>query len=1206
MAQIPEIKGPDGTYRKSLLYSTTRGLASFEGTIDPDTVFMEVSLRGGAFIQDPGMVTFEGSSFRVPNPVVFPEGYRLLGGDNLLSVRSVLTNGTTTETATINVRYVKGAESESPTPAPTDLYIERLDGVVRIVIRKDTALDTYGSNLVGFNFYASPKSGGGDEGYFLINSGLIQKTDAKKRELTSTVSSLTAEASLSGHVNYRVRGDLVSPSDESIIISPEFDEIAAIPLGSQKVRMTTTLQTVRTIEEYSFYHNRDGNEESKYPTLPNSELSLVDNTIPLYYVASAIYYDPQLGLQVESPFSIEMSGIPLSVTPATAVFPAVSKTQISESLISSIYRSHPTVAVQPGSVLRDTFIDPFSSEAERLRFILDFMHRAQSFSTLLQIDDPNLTGISIAPNRSGYKLPLAQAFRMSELRRVQDMINMAFEKLASNFGMVRLKGRKAAGAVTFYLTNRPLSSTVVPIGTVVQSGSAQFITTTYIIFNVGNMAAYYDPTSGRYTQTVYVQAVSPGNSGNVTAGAISTTNVPNINVTNNSPTFGGQYEETNYELATRVMNALASVDSGTKQGLTQVVNLTPGVLESNLVLPGDALMERDVTPEGIHKGGKVDIWIRGSQLSSISDTFAFDYHNLFNITFEIVGNPSDLTFRAVYKDNAGNTLIDSENPLTEMLDFPNGDPPRGFYNRSKGYPFVLTDIAYLSYDQVQLSATYNDPSQLDLEDELRGDFRLLKGSSHRLGTQPVRSVRSVVGSNTGTVSAGSYSLMRTQSPLQEGYSSVADDYIQFSLPRSDTLGQVLTVSNETHTMIGNYVDYFNFLGVNPLTIKVYASVLKTLEYKPVSPNEGAPDYRVIAPADPTGQPFGIQRTENSRIPTGSSVFVDYSYNENVAVTYTPNILVTTAQEHINSKRHITADIIVKESLPIAVDITATIVLATGVVSSAVDRDVRTAIMTQVFGLGMGVSLRQSDIIETIDSINGVSYVVLPLTKMAIADDAMILRESVDTSDIGDILEISSWGTSVTKVYLVKDSLSHSTSNGGGGDTQYRAVSQDSVDMTLITSVPNNEGLPLNQSANNSFIIGSGGLDIPGYSDRDTLLPQVNGYPEFFSLQTKIDAGTASPSDIERYNVLTGELETGVIEMRKSLTANRIILVLDSTDSPSNHSYAVTYFTEGDTGVKDISIGPTDYVSLGDINLTFDSDQNLSRSFGRFKSSGGSY
>ena len=78
MAQIPEIKGPDGTYRKSLLYSTTRGLASFEGTIDPDTVFMEVSLRGGAFIQDPGMVPFEGSSFRVPNPVVFPDIWEFL------------------------------------------------------------------------------------------------------------------------------------------------------------------------------------------------------------------------------------------------------------------------------------------------------------------------------------------------------------------------------------------------------------------------------------------------------------------------------------------------------------------------------------------------------------------------------------------------------------------------------------------------------------------------------------------------------------------------------------------------------------------------------------------------------------------------------------------------------------------------------------------------------------------------------------------------------------------------------------------------------------------------------------------------------------------------------------------------------------------------------------------------------------------------
>jgi len=66
--------------------------------------------------------------------------------------------------------------------------------------------------------------------------------------------------------------------------------------------------------------------------------------------------------------------------------------------------------------------------------------------------------------------------------------------------------------------------------------------------------------------------------------------------------LGGRYEESNYELATRAMRSLASVDSGTRQGLQQIVNLTAGIQESNMVTPGDSLMERDVDSKGSHKG----------------------------------------------------------------------------------------------------------------------------------------------------------------------------------------------------------------------------------------------------------------------------------------------------------------------------------------------------------------------------------------------------------------------------------------------------------------------------------------------------------------------------------------------------------------------------------------------------------------------------
>ena len=1158
MAAYPEFQSADGSLWQQLVVTTTSPTRFFTGTMPADTVDMQVSIQGGTLTSDPDYITFEGATFTVPNPSAFPNGLPLLPGQNLIRLRSILSTGAVTQEATAEVFLSLETDIGDVATPPTGIFIERFDDYVEVTVE---AVDA--ATVTGYHFYASPQPGGGDVGYFRINPQMVVSGEVKEAVEAVAVLSVDADLAVDSEgdiaadpLYFRVVGTQEDRND--VVLATNFNDAVEIPETAGRIRVETTVSTVRETSVYHFKHDRQATLTSENPALPHSALASIPMTDALYYTATAVHILDD-GTEVESPFSPEVVAAPLRITPTVGSFPQVSRQQMLRQSVLSIYRSHPQVRVDPGSALRDTVLDPFTTEADRIRFVMDFLHNAQSFPTLLLIDDPTMSGTSIPVAQSAYKVALKQAFHLTTDEDTQTIIDNCFDKLASNYGVIRDGGKRARGEVTFYVTARPGATIVKPIGTIASGGSMSFRTTSTASISPTGGGRNYNPSTGRYFARAYIQATDIGTAGNLAPGQIRviTGNTLNVQVINESRTFGGTNRESNKDLATRAMRVLSSVDSGTLQGYKDNAINVSGVEQVSVISSGHALMMRDRNDAGRHVGGKVDIYLRGMSEAKVTDAFAFSFDVGERVQFEPVGDLSSLRFRAI------DPRLSADNPIIEMLDLP--DLSLEFENVTQGYVFDLTDVEVVAYNEVVLSADLNDPIRHTLTDQIRGSFRYRTSSRFVLTRQPVTGINSFIGTVTGEVSAGVYGLYRTSDPLDVGRSSMAGDYIQVAASNTGTSipsGTPIQVTGESHVILDD-VEYLDNLGANFLTIRVW-NIDRTIEYQgPLS--SATRDFTIVYGGEVT--PVGFQLTEGSAIAVGQTVLVDYSHDENFVVEYTSNAVVSVVQSVIASDSHITADALVKWAVENPVDIEATIALEKNQSPSIVDSRVRTALARLFGGFELGTPVRQSDVIRAIDQVVGVSYVVTPLTKMVLGDGALVVREDIVTDQESDAFEVTAWSSPTVTVFLLKDDLTAATSNAGGTSQEFRGVFQDEVRLTHQETAPNYNGFPLRGAPGGAFIIGSGGLSIPSYSDDAT-----------------ITAAYVLPSDED-------EKAAEVLRIRKSLTANRVLISMvpggTEPDHPTQHSYKVTYGVSGDSGVKNLSPGPITYLVLGDLTFTYD-------------------
>lgn len=1147
------IYGPDGSLTQNVVFSTTRLHRFFRGTVPEDAVDVLVSINGSGFASDETQVQWGDGSWVVPSPDYEPDGLLLLEGENTVQVVAVLPSGSTTPVASATVRLTVSDDLNVRVESPTNISVVQEAGAVQVRAEAPS-----NSAFRGMNFFASQFAGGGSTGYTQINVDLVS-TGSRTQEIrefatTSTDVPVQVDADnqpVADPLFYRVRGQ--QEDEDANVIIEDFNEAYEVPETARTIRMNMALSEVRETTLYGFSHNRLAGPTSSPATVRVSTFANLSASVPLYYVVTAVFYDTTTNTEYESVFSAEVVGRPMVVTTAAGSIPTVSRQNIVAEFVTAIFRSNPQVRVEAGSVLRDTVIDPYSSESERLRFLLDFYHRARTPSLLIQVDDPTGSGTSVPVTQSNYKRALQGALYLDDPAQAQALIDSAFESYALNFGVTRKAGTPSRGEVVFYTSARPEVSLVIPLGTLVSGGSTTFSTTRAAVISASEVASYYNPVNGFYQIFVPVQATTTGSNTNIGTGqvrALVSTLPGSLSVTNLSPMAGGDDRESNLALTARVENRLASVDSGTAQGYLQTAADVPGVVRANVVAAGDRLMQRDLNEAGEHKGGKIDVWVQGENIATVTDTFAFTFQVAQDVQFEVL-NTTDLVFRAI-----DDSLSESD-PIVEMLD--NESIGYEFRNASTGEVFDLTGVEVLTYNTIRLDTSVAQPS-VDLTDVVLGSYRRRTGNAFVLPRQPVAAITSVVGTVSGTLPDDAYLLVYPDAPLNTGRSSLAGDFLQVNgFVNEDGVtvpsGENIQVTDEPHVMIGQYPEFVDNLGANYLTL-VVKSADGLITYAGPNDPSGAPDYQISLGSQT--QAISVTRTEASTIPNGATVLISYEHDENFTVTYTTNLIVSVTQQVLDEKKHATADVVVKDAIPAPLDIDATVVLIQGRDPGAVDAELRTNLTNYFGNLRLGDPVRQSDVIDVIERTSGVSYVVVPLTKMVRAEGSTVVREALSTDTVSESVLISAYTTNKAVAYLITQELTAATVDGGGEEGDFKGVFQDDAVMRLLA--PKDSLTTLGTSAGVAFIIGSEGRSIPGYSDDATLTEQ--GYVTDEARQAR----------------------------RVEITANRILVSVVPGDSPTAHGYAVTYVVGEDRGAKNIEPGAAEYCTEGVFTFTYDEDR----------------
>lgn len=1111
---------PDGQYRTTGYLTTSIGSRFFYGSVPESATDVQVSINDVDFASDADLVSFAEGTFTIPNPSAFPDGWDLEGGTNTIRVR-YRDLSTYSEPATIVVEYVESYDA-SILPPPTALRVERFSN--SIVLRvNEIAVDSDDLSVTGYNFYASTEAGGGQSGYTRINALPISDLQYEvARQSIATVD--TNYPIVVSDIPYvRVVG--TQESSDSVT-AENFDERIPIPSRVTRVETRVSVSAVEQQGYVEFRHVRNANPSSSPSTVFVGQFASTPSDIPLYYVVSAVYYDSLQGIEYESSFSPEVSASPILIDTSLTTLPATSRDNIIQDVVLSIHRTNPNLAIQPGSVIRDTFVDPFSSEAERLRFVIDFVYRASSFSTLLAIDDPEGNG-SIPVQDSAYKKALGTALFLTNDTAIQNVIDRAFDKIASDYGVYRKPGNKARGEFVFYLNRRPERTYDIPLGIQIP-GPVVFRTTEASRIPVENSAAYYDPSRNRYAVRVAVEAVDSGTAGNLAIGQIQTS-YNGLMVTNESRTFGGSNIESNFALASRAQSAIASVDSGTRMGYYKTAIESAGVVDALVVESGDALMQRDYA-DGRHYGGKVDVWVQGESLANVTDTFAFTYRTVRDAQFVPVGNPSNLLFQVVGSD------VSEDNPIAEILNYPSLN--LGLRNVSNGESYDLTNAVVSAFNLVQLDVSIPQPST-SLTDVIIGDFRFRSSNAYVFAEQPVKSVISLQGEGVGVVE--NFELVRTQDPLIEGRSSRSSDYLSVTDP--SVLDTPINVTGEIHVVVANNPEYVNRLGANPLSIRVFNQD-RSVEYD--GPGSENPDYSIVDGDQRNA--LSIVRTTGSDIVSGQTLLIDYSHAPNFTVRYATNLIVSSVQQQLDTMRHATANVLAKAAIDTPVDISITVVSERGAKPSTVDSKIRNALSGYFGKARLSNPVRPSDIIAVVEDVQGVSYVITPISRMGRSSGSLVLREAIGPS----YRLIPEWSNGSNLAWLMTTRLDSSTTDGGGSNLEYRGVFRNDDPMTLLVVGPETVASAPYQS----YIIGNQGIEIPSFTDNTTLSLEYN-------------------TDSKR------------IAARSDLSGDRILVSLPVGESPSANAFYCTYIVQGDVGVKEVNPGKAEFLSVGDIQITYE-------------------
>lgn len=1133
----PNILASDGTYTQNLVLSTNRKAHTLSGVVAANTVDIQVSVNGGPYVSDPSLVDINGTSFTVPHPESYPEGLPLQLGINEILIRAIDLVGGVSAPASAQITRVMSADN-ADLLIPTGIRLRRRRDAVDILVAKSE--DVGDLEFRGFNFYASTEPGG-TSGRFKINVQPVVDV----AELEEDASEFAAHRTDFEPVGSYVRTVVTQEDDFGQVLETVSNTRTRVFNYSRNLRFEDSLTDLQITEFARFRHNRSAGASNN--TSNSDQFVDASATEPLHYTVTATYFDPSQNLEFETPHSQEVLGSPLVIDTNIRGLERRAAPQITRSFIDAIWRVDSEVSLIPGSTTRDVSIDPFASEAERIWFLVDFVHRCQSFLTLLQLDDANGDGISDPVSSSAYKQALKAALGLQTDQAVQALIDAQFEKLAGNLNMPRLPGRPSVCTVVFFTPARPQRDIVIPSGTIVSTDadpdqnlpSIRYVVGGTYTISAADASAYFNFDTQQYEITANVVAETIGAAGNRPANQIKNivSGVSGVGVANRVAARFGLDRESNADLATRAQLGFVSVDSGTEGGYTLSATATIGVIKNKIVKSGDPLMMRDYDDvRRKHIGGKVDVWVQGVRERTVTEKFSFSFQNARDIRCQII-DLATLTLRVLDNRVTVNT------PITEILD----DPAQGFgvRNATTGQDYDLTGVQILDFQTFRLNTAILQPPT-NINDILTADYRFRSLNQFTFSLQPVRRVVGVTGQSSGPLDiTQGFSLFKTDDPLLEGESTIAKDYLVIHQVGGVPTGDPIHVSDESHVLIGFFEEPLRNVGVNPATLRVYNQD-RSVEF--AGPTSSNPDYDVVPGTATT--PIKIIRTAGSSILSGETVVVDYTHDENFTVTYVINDLLQQLQRTLDSKRHATADVLVKQAVQNFINFDTSVQMKRGSSKEAVDPAIRTNVSLELNSKTIGQGVAQSDLINSVDSTEGVDFQVLPLAKLGYADGSRRLREPILSTNI----RLNSLDIGGNQVFLLSNPLRFPTTGGGGLATEHRGVFQDDEPMTLSADLDS-----VGQHSNQAYIIGDEGASISGYSDTATLIAD----------------GFTGSDDIDAE--------------RRRRTSNHVVVSLSGagtpTDNPDQHVYAASYVVRGDVGPHDIVPSDVEAISLGELTLT---------------------
>lgn len=1143
MAATPKIALRDGSgFATEVVFTTNSENVVLTGTVETNIVALQISVNGGPFVSDSSLIFLDFTNFTVPNPTSIPDGLPLEVGLNTILIRAIDIVGGVSPPATVSITRISTFDDVTSL-TPTGIRLRRRRDSIDLLIAKPDPILPAGLpfqvpdqlEFRGFNIYAST-SPSGTTGYFRVNETPVTSPITEEEDAFVFGEAQPVFEPEAGFLRIIALQEDTFGVEVVRNVDTRFDILELAP----NLRFKFSVEPFTIREFVKFNHNRAGG-----PGIVNSDqFSAVLAADPLYYVVTGNYFDRVLSREIETPFSQEVLGAPLIIDTNVQDLPGRTQVQIVIDFVSAIERVNSEISLIPGSTTRDVNIDPFASEAERIWFLVDFVHRSQSFITLLQIDDTNGDGISDAVAASAYKQALRSALGFTTDLAVQQLIDTQFDKLAKNFNKVRLPGRPAVGQVVFFVRTRPTQDITIPTSTVVstngdaETSAQRFRVGGTFVMPASDADAFFNFDTKRYEIIADIVAEANGSAGNVSAGTIvNVQTLSGVGVTNTESTVFGSDRESNADLAARAMLGFVSVDTGTEGGYASTAAEQIGVVKAKIIKSGDPLMMRDYdNVRRKHIGGKVDIFIQGLRERTVSEVFAFTFEIARDIRIQII-NLTNLIFRVLDSRVTPNT------PIIEVLNNP--VQGLGVRNVTTGLDYDLSGVVILDHNTFQLNTAIAQPATA-IDDVITADYRFRSINQFIFTLQPVRRVTSVVGQVSGALTTAGFDLFKTDDPLLIGESTISKDYLSINQIAGVPSGNTLMVSDEIHVLIGFFEEPLSSIGINTATIRVFNQD-RTIEFD--GPGTPSPDFDIIDGTPTT--PTKIVRTAASTILSGQTVSVDFEHDENFTVTYVINDLLQELQRTINQRRHATADVLVKQAIANPIDMETTIQLDRGATKDKADPAVRTSASLELNQKLIGQGSAQSDLIQAVDSTEGVDFQVLPLARMGYADGARKIRERVSST----FIHASSLDIGGNQVFVLTSALQYPTTDGGGTETEHKGVFQDDEPMTLSATLAT-----VALVTNSAFIIGADGAVINGYTDDATLISE----------------GFTDPEDI--------------MAERLARTANHVVVALSGAgippDAPTNHSYAASYVVRGDKGPHDITASQVEFVELGNLTLTF--------------------